>query len=471
METYAFDWEPVYDPSGVDYLYTRVSLVVRCMINGQAEVLNPVPGVPFNGPPISYAFDKLRSSVVTEQSTKGSTEELRNNGGVAVLKGGAKIDVAGAAAGFNQDAAVPAAGKGGRAGTAFGAAAGGVAGGAKAIPLPGARLPNPVTPPEAFRPLPAPVVTQRNSPNARVTEMNVTAGTGTDAVTRSTLRQIVRVSNAAPLTHITIRHRLGTPRGKLYVFSGPGQESGVPLAGSNDPPGPLSQLIVQSPQNKDWPTDCKNGPTPKVLGVHTALGDANTLLVDWQCETFVNEADLNDVSVWGALLSNRFSQTQAVKSDGYSVIGTAGTALFRSDFVYALPESPDLKRPILFMPIPQGFTREIEYVRGREDAIGVDYAYSDTQVSTNFVAGVYVGAASVSAVHRQAIVAGESILSGALTTYERVLNLMAAKNWAKDPPPHGAPKGVPDPHGFKKIGDRFLPVVPPKPPPLPRGRR
>lgn len=418
LETYAFDWEPVYDPTGSDYLYTRVLLVVRCIVNGQAEVLNATEGVPFNGPPISYAFEDL---VVPPPKTKKQTVPARGP-----LSGTR----------FSQDNSV---------------ITNGITIGGQAIPapvpvaIPAIKLPKgpaPATPgvPDsaAIRILTPPRrITNVAIPGANVRDMNISPTMGISARQPGTpmpeLRKIVRVPNMPALTHQAIRHRLSVPQQRLYVFAGPGQEIGKPKPGTNDEVVPPAQVILQSPQDSRSQTDCKNGPRPKMLGVHTALGDTNTMLVDWQIETFVNEAKLNRTSLVGALLSNRFSQTQAVKGDGYSVIGTAGTALFRTDFVYD-GESPDFKRPVLFMPIPQGFTRTIEYVTGRPDCVGVDYAYTDEQVSSNFVAGVYVNAASISAVHRQAIVGSGGVLTGALTTYERVLNLMALKNWSKPHP-------------------------------------
>lgn len=367
LETYAFDWEPVYSDDGSDYLYTKVSLVVRAMVNGQAEVLNVQPDRPFNGPPISYAF-------------AGGPQLTRAEKAVAIER-------------------------------------------SRVAPLNISA--------DAFRPRPLNQPTNVKIPGQPLAGMNVSRDKGIFATERSTLRRIVRVANAAPLTHIAIRHRLTTPLGRLYVFSGPGQESGQPKPGSDDRVEPPAQLILESPQDPKWKTDCKNGPAPKLLGIYQTTQE-NTMLVDWQIETYVNESQLNDVKNTSALVSHRFSQSQVLLPDGHSIIATAGEAIFRSDFVYQLPETPDLKRPILFQPIPQGFVRSIDYVTARSDAIGVNYAYTDTQVASNFVAGVYVGAASITAVHRQAIVSNDSILEGALTTYERVLQLIANRRFADD---------------------------------------
>lgn len=53
LKTEVYEFESVYDESGVDYLYTRVTVVVRCVVNGFVRVQNgPLP----NGPFVSYRF-------------------------------------------------------------------------------------------------------------------------------------------------------------------------------------------------------------------------------------------------------------------------------------------------------------------------------------------------------------------------------------------------------------------------------
>lgn len=362
LETYAFDCEAVYDQSGVDYLYTRISIIVRAMVNGQVEVVEA--NQPANGPFMSYSFTR-RPRVVPDPPQLGRVGDPVVQTAMPPLPGG---------------------------------------------PNPGAGTNT--TPPNAG-------VFDRGAKTARVP-----------------LRSVRRVANAPILTHQTIRHRLLTPRAQLYVFAGAGQEIGRPLPGTPNPPVNLDLTILTSPGG-NLPTDCKNGPTPKVFNIQEALGDANTFVVDWACETFIQEASLNNV-YGGALLSNRFAQTHAVDDDGYTTIATQGVAIFRTDFIYGMGAgvnpvptmNPDTQRPILFMPIPRGFVRGNIQVTGREDVTGVDYAYEDRQVRVNFVAGQFVRAAKVSAVHRQAM-SGGNITGGLLKSYERVLGLAANRNFAR----------------------------------------
>lgn len=392
LELYAYDWDSVYDDSGVDYLCTRVSLLVRAVVSGLAQVVTPQKGRPFNGPMVSYAFSDTGGDA-SLKSVPGFNAELRTGGTGSTTVG--------------------------QIGAAIGA---GVIGASGAIPAGAVRDPVPTEP--------------------AGDSMNLPKGVGIESFPPSRLRQIVRVPNFPNFSHATIRHRLNTPRGKLFVFAGLGQESGGPDPNTKDPPNIPAVLSLESPVG-DFPTDCRNGPKPKVLAVHMATGDAATLVVDFSCETYINEAVMNDVSLVGALLSNRFAQSHSIDDDGYTTITTAGTAIFRTDFVFSLPESPDFKRPVLFMPVPQGFRRSIPEVTGRADVTGIDYSYVDTQVPVNFAAGPFVKAARISAVHRQAVVNNPDILQGALTTYERVLGIMANQYFASQPA--GRVKGRPRP--------------------------
>lgn len=349
IETYAFDCESVYDDSGMNYLYTRVSILVRAIINGQANVsgvgrANTVGDgkAPPPGPYMSYKM-------------VGSTGQLESDPNKIVRKDPQE-----------------------------------------AVPYEGVTVPK---------------------------------NTGIDRRTPSRLRSIEFTPIEPGITHQAIRHRLQTPRARLYIFTGPGMESGTPEAGEKDRPGIESLVVVESPID-NRPCDCKNGPFPKVLAVHTVLGDGNTFMVDWSCETFINEGIENGVNPTGSLLSNTFSQSHSIDEASFTTIATSGTAIFRTDLVHSLPQSPDVARPFIFIPIPQGFVRENIVVSGREDVTGVNYSFQDRQVPINFPAGQYAGAAKISAVHRQSI-SSMDVLGGALSAYQQVLGLKANRNFAR----------------------------------------
>jgi hypothetical protein len=375
LETHQFDWEPVYDDTGVDYLYTRVSILVRALVNGQADVVN-VLGLPSQGSP---------AGPFTEGKVPGPFLSYD----------------------FRADAQL-------------------------ATPNPNFRTPQSSVPGvvpggPGFPPNPAPTVP---------------SGTGVAEQPRSSLREIVRRPNTPLLTHAVIRHRLTTPRGQLYVFSGPGMETGSPPPGAATPPRNARSVITlespartgPDPSDESYASDAKNGPLPKLFNVTAAVGDAKTLVVDWGCETFTIESGYNDVRTYGALLSNRFSQTHAVDKDGYTRLRTVGQAIFRTDTTFGTPSgtfrSPDVDRAFCMLPVPLGFVREDVVVTGLPDVTGIRYSFEDRQVSANFPSGPYAKAASINVNHRQAVVSQNNFFAAALGGYERALNLMSQRNFA-----------------------------------------
>lgn len=348
LETHEFNFESVYDDSGVDYLYSRVSFAGRSVVNGLAAVREASGLDIVNGPQMNYKFKSQEANLTV--------------------------------GGF-----VPRA--------------------------------NPTTTPPP------------NVPNSF----------GMQARNNSTYREIVLnpPGNETQQTHESVRFRLQVPRGKLYLFWGFGMETKNPPVGSLEPPSQVGRLFLESP-GPSQQVDAKNGPIPRLFNVVEAFGDAQTLIVDWGVETYVNEALNNEVRSLSALLSNRFSQTHSVDSSGYTTMTTTGTAIFRTDDLWKRDSegtgqflTPDAFRGNVFMPVPLGFTREILYVTGRADVTGVDYSYRDTQVPVNFVAGPFAKAASISCVHRQAITTRNDLYLGALSAYERVLGIKANKNIGK----------------------------------------
>ncbi len=263
------------------------------------------------------------------------------------------------------------------------------------------------------------------------------------------LVKIVRAANAPALTHRDIRQRLTTNRGKLHVFDGPGMETGFPLAGDgNEPAGPLVRILLSTPA-PGMLCDCNNGPKPRLFNIRQDEGDGGLFVALWGVEAFINETDENGMAPSSALLSNRFRQTHKVDTFGWSTVRSEGIARFRSDLIYSVQVSPDSLRASLFLPIPLGFEREIEYVEGDEAAVAIRYAYIDTQKKTNFVAGPFVnpdkpgtGASEIAIFHRQSVTTSSDVLGGAMSAYERILGIKANRAIDKSVPktPGGAPK-------------------------------
>lgn len=352
IETHEFIAEPVYDDSMTDYLYTRYSIHVTAVVNGQVRV---DPGNLF----MSYNF----------------------NGGVAGS-----------------------------------------------------------SPPNTRSPSPFVGNMTPGSPPFGTTDP-IGISEGPAAIDP---RSIVITPVPVPLTHQAIRHRLTVPRAPLYIFTGGGMETGTPPAGGFGAPNPaVSTLFLTSPV-APFSVDAKNGPIPRVLNLTAAFGDAQTCLVEFAVETYVNEANENNARPFSSILSNRWRQRHTVDEDGYTTISTQGVSIFRTDFVYNEENSPDISRQIVFMPIPQGFVRTVDYVDTREDVTGIEYAYTDKQVPVNFVAGPFVGAAQITAVHRQSVTSNVDFLPTAIALAERGMGMVLNAKWlrARESTPPSAGGGV-----------------------------
>ena len=354
LETQEFSITPVYDDSGVDYLYSQVAIAIRAVINGQVRY---VTGEAKNGPYISYNW--------------------------AIGTGGTELN-----------AGVP----------------------ASASTDPEAR-------PSQSSSAVAPVGL---SPGSSPT---VPAGTGLKAAPITPIRSIQRIAAPTPVSHTVIRHRLSMPRGKLFIFSGPGTEldtfSPIEISSSN--------LFVRSPAD-GYEVDCKNGPIPKVLNITSALGDSNSLIVDWSCVAYINEGELNRVAKNGALLSNRFSQVHEIDADGYTTTFTSGVAIYRTDLLWKNFTSPDVDRSLLFMPVPSGFVRTNIQVTGMPDVTGVHYAYTDRQVEINFPVGPLARASSISVEHTQKLSTKDGI-DTLLGAYEKFRYMGGLGDQSHAPPP------------------------------------
>lgn len=391
QDTYDYQMASVMDPTGTDYLYTKHTIVARCIVNGQAEV--------FNGRVVDGKF-------------------FRNGPFMTYKRGGS----AGGGVVANSD------GIGGQAVGPF-----------------NTQRENPVKPTMEV------LTGATGGPRANIPGVTTSSsGGGVGQPGGASLFQISAAPSPPGTTVATIRHRLTTPRGKLYIGSG-----GWSGAGATD-----FQIILQSPaQVTGTPDengnlvggveaicDCKNGPFAKVFSITQAFGDATTFLVDFAVETYINES-VSNVSASGgaagqaknpvnALLSNRFHQQQVVDETGHTTIHTEGLAIFRTDYLYGQRSdtdeiNPDYLRPYLMLPIPQGFVRDNITVAGEPDVTGIRYSFTDRQVPVNFPLATQVRAASIHAVHRQAVVINQDILEGALSVYDRTLGTLVNQNFAQ----------------------------------------
>ncbi len=330
--------EAVYDDTLTDYLYTRYSISVSAVVNGQAEVRRWTPPTSYERQDDSLVLDRYDDDI--EHAPPGAAPDIANRPtgtSVAPQPFGVKSPGRGSYPGI-----VP-------------PVVGFVPGTIRTVTRPGSEL---TSPPSSL----------------------------------GGLYRIVRTPNAAPLTDAAIRHRLQTPRGRLYIFSGTGDEDD-------------GNLLLRSPAEDDDVCDARNGPIPRLYGIQAAMGEDGTFMVEFQIETYICETEENR-GLGSALLSNRFSMKHSVSDEFFLDIMVEGVAHFRTDKLYEAPSglSPDDFRLSLVPPVPFGMVRGNIIVEGLPDGTGIRYSFMDRQVKSNFVMGAFARAAKVSVSHKQALV-------------------------------------------------------------------
>jgi hypothetical protein len=361
--------EQVYDPSGVDYLFTRHRIVGTAVVNGQAEMREVA------GPPVSYerSTELFTAPNLYKASAPPGTPDDPAAGNINLNSQPNGVYVTATGQGIQN---------GGDLGTTF--------------------------------------------PNGgvyarRTTDLEYFA--------------LIKSENAVPLTHQAIRHRLAVPRAPLFVF-----------AGTGDPTN--GELLLRSPARFGDQCDAHNGPKPLFCDIIWSLGEADTHLIQFGIETYINESHLqgpdDDALRASPLLSNRFSMRHTVTEDQICYIDVEGEAYFRTDGVYGgtgglggflgggIGVNPDSYRINLFLPVPFLFVRGNIVVEGMPGTNGVRYAFQDRQMPVQFPGGVYHGATRVEAVHTQAIITDTDLIHAGAQLFHGFTDRLLNNKWLND---------------------------------------
>lgn len=230
------------------------------------------------------------------------------------------------------------------------------------------------------------------------------------------------VANTVPRTFAAIRHRLMVPRQPLYVFANTGSLF-------------RGDILIRSPLQENMHCDAMNGPKPLFCDTLWSAGEADTHLVRFGIETYVNESQDNvtppsrGTPFKRYLLSNRFSMRHVVTEDQITVIEVQGEAYFRTDFEYFDSVSPDDLRLQLFLPVPFGFVRQDISVEGMPGANGVRYFFRDRQQSIHFPAGPFAGATRIEAQHTQTLFTDTDLLKAVAEITERTTSTILNNRW------------------------------------------
>jgi hypothetical protein len=225
-----------------------------------------------------------------------------------------------------------------------------------------------------------------------------------------TIVPVLAIGPGSPIvTQQLISQRLTDVRAPLFVFAGTGAAA--------------AELLWQSPLAGNL-CDAKGGPKPTFYGINQVFGDGVSFFVTWGVESYlpINTRPTND-----PLLSNRFQMTHDIDEDSYLNILVSGRAVFDLGVLQRLTQSADFYRPQLMLPIPLGFVRKEINVTMSADGSYVDYSFRDEQSAARFVAGPYILATKVEAVHKQYIDCDADIIGDLASAGGNLLN----NNWLR----------------------------------------
>jgi hypothetical protein len=152
-----------------------------------------------------------------------------------------------------------------------------------------------------------------------------------------------------------LKDLLSAPRQDLQVYSGPNDLI-------YDCPGTGSGLLC----------DPDGGPIPGPLNVHDVMGD-KTAHFSWSITFAVSQCGKY-------LLSNRWTQSSNLDSEGMAVRTIQGTAIFRADYLYDEGITPDDFRKYLVLPCPPNLRRWSINVSISADNTRATYTVQDRQI-------------------------------------------------------------------------------------------
>ncbi len=203
--------------------------------------------------------------------------------------------------------------------------------------------------------------------------------------------------SVAPVTDVAIRHWLSRPRQQIVLIVG-----GVPLL--------VSPNLVSNNNATRPGMDVKGGPFLTANDVAHISG-GKSFLVDLSIETFINEFGIFGVSP-NLLLSHRWSVSEDIDQDYYSVRMIRGQAHFRRDRLNFLGSAADEFRSYLVHPLPgPGWKRVAAHFEPADDDTSFSYTLIDKELALSVV---QAGVTRIEASQRVDVDSGDKWLAGKL---------------------------------------------------------
>lgn len=228
---------------------------------------------------------------------------------------------------------------------------------------------------------------------------------------------------------------------KPFIFDGPaasdlGQFDLVPdrIQSMTDDEAGEIEVMIESPL-PGYSIDAHNGPDPVFCHPYKFLG-TNGMVITWAVKTWLVECPIEQAlrtpgqgRSQTPLVDNRFDQIHDVDDQHVTTIATYGTAVFRTDLLYANGVVPDNFRGAIIAPIFRGFRRSHIQVKQMSDTT-VRYLTIDRQTPVVFDPSV-PNAVMADVIHHRLLYQQDDMLHSAMEAADRYYSFRANRAWAE----------------------------------------
>lgn len=175
-----------------------------------------------------------------------------------------------------------------------------------------------------------------------------------------------------------ILNRLAVPRRPLVISA----HMAVSNSGDVDPTREAREVIwLESPRN-DLPCDANNGPIVKAVPVTSCQGQATSLAVQLEIETWVPPTEQDRL-----ILSHRWQMDMGRSPGDYLVRQVQGEVVFHAGMLRSRPLNPSWFLEQFLHPIPPGFKRTLGQISLSPGGTTLRYQYQDEDQTVVFSPG------------------------------------------------------------------------------------
>ncbi|QEL16919.1 hypothetical protein [Limnoglobus roseus] len=225
---------------------------------------------------------------------------------------------------------------------------------------------------------------------------------------------------SATTTDVNIRAHLMRPRQKLRFY----EQSN--LSNQN-----VIEYLLDLPREGDQ-CDCNAGPTPIAFNIRRIVGNARTIVANFQITAYERDGTYSKTDPSSVLLSNNWRETHELDADYFTTRVVEGVAHFDAAAIERLKLVIDGWRPNLAPKIPRGFRREAVTVALDEDHRRLHYSFVDVQQKATLIDGTGVGVTRAQVELQQMLTKEGDTFASILDTYSSVFEYRANRNFSRE---------------------------------------